>query len=245
MALGTALAVGGSILGGLLGRRGQRKANEQNIALAREQMAFQERMSNSAYQRAMKDMKLAGLNPILSAKQPASTPGGASTRVDSALGAGLQAYNQTSSAIAQQKNLAANTQATNAKQALDQIKIDAMNNPNDTDEQRRSKQDLYSFGLPSYAVNQITGMLQEGKSMEETMSYTKLALAALGIIAGPMLIRSLVGKTAKTFSPKKNPKWDSEVPKSNKGRWGVTTGKKQQNEYWTDRFGNRHRYREN
>ena len=65
------------LLGAGISARGQERANAQNIALAREQMGFQERMSNTAVTRRMADLKSAGINPILAGKYDATTPPGA------------------------------------------------------------------------------------------------------------------------------------------------------------------------
>lgn len=69
---------------------GQHQANKQNLKIAREQMAFQERMSNTATQRAVEDMRLAGINPILAAGRPASSPGGASATMQDTIGPAVE-----------------------------------------------------------------------------------------------------------------------------------------------------------
>lgn len=79
-AIGGAL---GSVAGALLTNRSAKKR-------AREQTAFQERMSSTSHQREVADLRAAGLNPILSAGGTgASTPMGAMAHTEDALGKGV------------------------------------------------------------------------------------------------------------------------------------------------------------
>jgi hypothetical protein len=107
-----AIAGASSLLGTAAGLWGAERANDSNERIARENRQFQERMSSTAYQRAMTDMRAAGLNPILAYKQ-----GGASTPI----GATATMRNIASDAIASGSQLAqtfSNVQLQSAQKTL-------------------------------------------------------------------------------------------------------------------------------
>lgn len=135
-------AVAGPVVGGLFGKEGQEEANEANAKQAALQMEFQreqnqksmdfsERMSNTSYQRGMKDMRLAGLNPMLAfMKGGASAPSGVTSsgamakyeNTQAQMASGLSNVN-----LANVENIVANTakqtaEADVAKAEADEIR---------------------------------------------------------------------------------------------------------------------------
>lgn len=101
LSLGMGTLIGGTIgaVGSLIG---QKSANQQAAANVDKQIQFQEEMSNTAYQRAMKDMKKAGLNPLLAYTQGgASTPSGAAAPVQSETAGMAQIVSQLPQSLAQ------------------------------------------------------------------------------------------------------------------------------------------------
>ena len=79
--MGVLSALAGPVIGGITGLFGAKQSAKLSQKQAREQMAFQERLSNTAFQRAASDLEAAGLNRILALGSPASSPGGAMGQV--------------------------------------------------------------------------------------------------------------------------------------------------------------------
>nr|UXQ88053.1 MAG: DNA pilot protein [Microvirus sp.] len=109
-----------SAVGGLLSMKGGRDANIASAKQAKRQMDFQERMSSTAHQREVKDLRAAGLNPILSATggSGASTPSGASAPQSDILTPAVSTAVSVRTALQQLNNMQATEKLTLAQQGV-------------------------------------------------------------------------------------------------------------------------------
>jgi len=142
--LSAVLGAGASLLGGILGNRSREEAaaaaNAASAQSAAQQMQFQREMSDTSYQRAVADLKAAGINPMLAAmKGGATTPGGSSFTAQmpqqfDVISPAVEAYNRTQVSSAQSAQYEAqtgltNTQVKQVEAATDKIREEIQNIP--------------------------------------------------------------------------------------------------------------------
>lgn len=129
-----AIGLGSAVLGFM----GQKDTNEANTALGREQMEFQERMSSTAYQRAVTDMQKSGLNPMLAYSQGgASSPVGAMPQVQNAVSAGAASASQSMNVLRDVQQL----EATKAQ--IEKLKAETQAIKNNTLNPGRRDEEVY------------------------------------------------------------------------------------------------------
>ena len=173
-----------STVSGIAGFLGQQDTNAANQANAQAQMDFQERMSNSAYQRQVKDMEASGLNPMLAYIKGggASSPAGsmatyqnpAAAGVSSALGSAQvsQTHASTRQTSAQTDYLTGpQTEMTN--QQINNLKTD---NEKTTQIIRNLKEEFQNL------MKQGLNLTEVGNQLRESVSLMKSQITNFGAL---------------------------------------------------------------
>lgn len=205
--------VAAAAIGAASSGAGGAAANRARAREAKLNRQFQERMSSTAYQRAMADMRKAGLNPILAyQKGGASTPGG-SQALQENIGAGVSAAITSGAGVSkigsEKKLMAANvgkviedTATARTQQGLnrsvaarnDQDRMTSAAN----EELTNTRNTLEAIGIPGAMIDAEYSASQMGRKMRYIKpGFSAFKDAAIGIGGAIFGSRSMIKRKPK------------------------------------------------
>ncbi len=165
-----------SLAGGLLGNVGRTEA-------ASAQQAFQEKMSGTAFQRQIADLKAAGINPMLASKLGgASTPPGAMPQIMDVVTPALSSAQQmqgtqTQAAVGEQQAAKLIEETQNAKDQNTVIKETVRSIAEQINKMMAERNNLVSMG------NQIRAFIQQIKAQTSQIQQQTIGINIANALA--------------------------------------------------------------